>query len=241
MLKKLTPIALLAVFLFSVNACTHDPFDPIVPDPGDGEDTLTIDDPCHPDTVYFADEIAPIFASNCAFSGCHDQGTAQNGQKFNSYANIMDGGAIVPGDSSSSLVYFMITLSDSAFRMPKAPNNALTREQIDKIGLWIQQGALNNGCVETPEECDTDNVTFSGTVFSIIENKCQGCHSGTSPGGGINLANYDDISTIAGDGRLEGVINHLDGFKAMPLGGTMLPSCEIKKITAWIADGAQDN
>ena len=229
-------VLLLAGAVMVLEACTHDPIEPVTPDP-------VTEDPCPSDTVFFQDDVLPLLVSNCAFSGCHDRGTATWGIILTDYSNVINSGGIVPGDADASRVFQRISATADSVRMPLPPNDPLTDDQIALIRDWINQGALNNGClVEVPdEECPLGNVTFSGTIWPIIENKCQGCHSGTSPGGGITLAGYDDLATLAGDTRLDGTINHRDGYKAMPLGGSKLPQCELDQIAAWIADGFPNN
>lgn len=234
--RYLAPVAAFALAAACISSCTHDPIEPEPKDP-------VTEDPCPSDTVYFQDDVLPILVSNCAFSGCHDRGTAQNGIILTDYNNIINSGGIEPGDSDDSDVYERITDPDDNERMPKPPNNPLTDDQIQLIKDWIDQGALNNGClVEVPiSGCELDNVTFSGTVNPIVQNKCAGCHSGSSPGGGITLNGYEDVATLAFDGRLNGVINHLNGYKAMPLGGSKLPQCELDQIAVWLQDGFPNN
>lgn len=228
------------LFLFTAllvfESCEHDAFEPVVPTP-------VTEDPCPTDTVFFQDDVLPILVSNCAFSGCHDRGTHVFGITLTDYSNVVNSGGIVPGDAAASRVFTRISSTVDSVRMPKIPNNPLSADQISMIETWINQGALNNGClVEVPdEECPLGNVTFANTVWPITVNKCQGCHSGSSPGGGIAFSGYDDVKLLADDGRLEGVINHYDGFKAMPLGGSQLPQCELDQIAAWIQAGAPNN
>ena len=89
--------------------------------------------------------------------------------------------------------------------------------------------------------CDTTNVTYSVTVWPIIESKCFGCHSGNNPGGNIFLRNYTDVVVVADDERLWGSINHETGFTAMPKNLPKLSECELAAIRIWIEEGAQDN
>src|SRR5450759_293871 len=41
--------------------------------------------------------------------------------------------------------------------------------------------------------CDTTNVTYSGTIFPILNNSCLGCHSVPATGGSILLSTYAEI------------------------------------------------
>ena len=88
--------------------------------------------------------------------------------------------------------------------------------------------------------CDTANVTYSGQVAHISLNKCatSGCHVGSNPQSGLNLSTYDDLMTIAKDGRL---MNRITGQGALMPPGSPLPACEIQQIQLWVTDGAPNN
>ena len=97
-----------------------------------------------------------------------------------------------------------------------------------------------------PNDCDTTNVTYSGTIFPVIYDNCIACHSGSAPQGNIRLENYSMISAQAAipagqPGSLYGAISHDPGNSAMPKNGTQLPDCTIKKFKVWIDDGMPDN
>ena len=99
---------------------------------------------------------------------------------------------------------------------------------------------------EGSSPCDTTNVTFSGTVFPIIEANCIGCHSGGSPSGNVLLTDHASISA-AGQippgsyGSLYGVISHASGNSPMPRNLPKLSDCNIRKIKTWIDAGTPDN
>lgn len=89
--------------------------------------------------------------------------------------------------------------------------------------------------------CDTTNVTYSGTIWPIINDNCTSCHSGGFPSGNISLSNYNEIATAANNGSLLGAIRHEDGWSPMPKSGGMLPGCDIKQIETWVNAGTPDN
>jgi mono/diheme cytochrome c family protein len=132
----------------------------------------------------------------------------------------------------------MITESDPDDRMPPPPANPLTSAQINLIYTWIAQGARNNTCTNS---CDTSNVTFSGTIFPLLQNSCIGCHSGAAAGGQIDLSSYQGVASVANNGRLLGAISHSPGFQPMPRGGNKLPDCRIDQVRIWIEGGALNN
>ena len=90
-------------------------------------------------------------------------------------------------------------------------------------------------------ECDTLNVTYSGTIFQIMENNCNGCHGSAFPQAGIITDNYDDLKVIAENGRFWGAVNHEEGYSPMPKDLPKLNDCDLAKIKVWIDDGALNN
>ena len=196
------------------------------------------DHPCDPDTVYFENVILPLIVSSCATTDCHDVASAQGDIILVDYTSIIENGKIKPGDPNESKLYKKITDNDPNDIMPPPPNEPLSQEQIQKMRIWIEQGALNNHC---DEDCDTTNVTFSDHIWPMIENNCFGCHSGGSPGGGIYLTDYANIVSAVESGKLWGTINHIQGFSPMPKNTDKLSDCKINQLRIWIEDGTPNN
>jgi hypothetical protein len=97
-----------------------------------------------------------------------------------------------------------------------------------------------------PPECDTTNVTFSGTILPIITDNCKACHGSGSQQGGVLLEDYASISAAANIppgqyGSLYGAVSHDPGNSPMPKGGTQLSDCNIRKIKTWIDAGTPNN
>ena len=222
------------VVLLLIVSCEHETIEPDQPTISNSENS-----PCDSNKVYFKNDILPIFISSCAFSGCHDAGTAASNVVLTSYEKIIDSDVVRPGRPDNSELYERITETDINDRMPLG-GERLLQEHIDKIEQWIIDGALNSSCNES-KNCDTTNVTYSGAISKILNQKCTGCHSGNNPGGGINLTAYSGVKAIADDQRFLNVVLHAPGYKAMPLGGQMLPDCEIETIRIWINQGAPNN
>ena len=202
-------------------------------DPGGGDTH-----PCDPDSVYFQNEILPLINSSCATIGCHDQLTDEQEVLLIDYASIMNYGEIVPGDPDNSELYEKITEDDPEKRMPPPDREPLSAEEIGMIRKWIEQGAQNNVC---DEDCDTTNVTFSGTIWPMISLNCTGCHSGAEPAGNIRLEDYASVVIPASDGRLFGAISHSAGFSPMPKNQPQLSDCKIEQVKTWIEDGTPNN
>ncbi|HVC11229.1 MAG TPA: c-type cytochrome domain-containing protein [Burkholderiales bacterium] len=105
--------------------------------------------------VSFRGDVQPILAERCA--SCHSpggMGYAASGFSVASYESLMKGTkyaeVIVPGSSlDSTLVRLIQHQADPSIAMPKShqvgkPSEWLTREQIQVITAWIDQGAKNN-------------------------------------------------------------------------------------------------
>ena len=93
-----------------------------------------------------------------------------------------------------------------------------------------------------PMDCDTTEVSFSGTIAPILQQNCyMGCHNGTNPSSGFLLDNYNGVKAKVNEGRLYGAVARLTGYVAMPLDQDPLPDCKISQIKAWIDEGALDN
>jgi hypothetical protein len=231
--KLICPAFLLILAVaFGTASCKHE-----IPTPSE---ELTTDSVCDTNTVYFVNDILPLFVSSCAMYGCHDAATHTEGFTLDSYEGIMDG--IDAGDPGSSKIFERITDSDPDDQMPPPSSGiTLTQAQIDMIYDWIAQGAHNNQCIDSGSGCDTVNVTFSGTVAPIFSTYCLGCHSGAFPSGSIDLSAHSGASAVALDGRLMGALNHDSPYSAMPQGQAQLDTCLRAKIAKWVNAGAPNN
>jgi len=198
-------------------------------------DTTIIEPYSNPRACYERD-IQPVLTASCAFSGCHDNATHREGVNLSNYAHTLQ--IVSPGNPYGSLLYHFITITEPDDRMPPPPYQALSSAQKDSIFKWISYGALYEVC-ETG--CDTlTAVTYSGFVWPALYQSCSSCHSGGSPSGGIKLTSWSEISAIANNGKLMGVLKHVSPYPLMPPGGS-LSDCTIKKIDLWVSAGANNN
>ncbi len=93
-----------------------------------------------------------------------------------------------------------------------------------------------------PTTCDTAAVTYSGTVATILNSNCNGCHGGAAAAGaGIKLDTYAGVSTWVTNGRLLNSMLHNGQASPMPKGGSKLDACTINKVSSWITKGAPNN
>lgn len=220
------------IIALAIGSCKHEI--PIIPP----DSTTTSGDTsttCDPTKIYFQQQVLPILVSNCAQTGCHDNASHKEGVILTSYNSTMSSGGVRPGYPNNSKLYRIINSGE----MPPSGYPKLTADQKTLIYNWILQGAENLVCQNA---CgDTVNITYSVSVKSIITNKCQGCHSGTAPQGGIDLSTYNAVKAQVANGKLWGSVNWDPGFSAMPKYGTKLSTCELTQIRKWINLGAPNN
>jgi mono/diheme cytochrome c family protein len=183
----------------------------------------------------FSRDILPVIVSRCATASCHDATSHKSGYNYTTYANIKN--SVSPGNPGSSRLYTVIKASGGESKMPPSNSPQLSAAEIDSIGKWITYGALNENCGEV---CDTINpVTFSGTIWPIMQTSCTGCHSGTSAGGGVALANYANVQVAATNGSLMNSLRG-NGVSLMPKGGSF-SACRIRQFDMWVKNGALNN
>ena len=99
-----------------------------------------------PPAIDFNRDIRPILSDKCF--ACHgpDEAQRQAGLRLDSREGAFaDRGGymvIIPGDSAASRLYHRISHQQEAVRMPPPhAERKLTRDEIDLIRLWIEQGA----------------------------------------------------------------------------------------------------
>lgn len=245
-MQRIIFYALSVVVLVAIVAsCVHAPVPPLDPlDPNNPIDTTnptTPKDTCHPDTVYFQNDILPLLRSSCAMSGCHDAATASDGVILTDYNNIINTGDVRAGRPDNSDLYEVITETDPDKKMPVPGSGVtLTTEQISMIYTWIMQGAKNNSCDPNIGGCDTMNMSYSADIRPILDLRCAGCHNASSPQGGISLVTHAQVAGMASNGKLYAAINHTGPYP-MPKGQSKLDACTIAKFKNWIDDGAPNN
>ncbi|MCB0760537.1 MAG: hypothetical protein KDC12_03365 [Flavobacteriales bacterium] len=188
---------------------------------------------CSEDTIYFQQQILPIFQSNCAQDDCHDAQSHEEGIVLDSYSNIINTGDIEGGNLNAGHIYESITQTWGDDAMP--PDNPLPQDQIDLIADWIMQGALNLSCDALL--CDTLELTFSGDIQPLVAAFCEGCHTGSNAGGDVKLTNHAEIAAAGANGSLYGSVAWEAGYTQMPQNGSQLTECQLRMIEMWIENG----
>lgn len=183
------------------------------------------------DSVCFNTQILPFFVTNCAQSGCHDTKTRADGYDLSTFQKITSKGIDKKSPQNSKLYREM--LGD----MPPKPAAKLPKTQTDLVLKWIAEGAKNVNCSTA---IDTTNITFSKTIFPLLQTNCIGCHKVGSASGGILLDSYAHIKTYIDNKKIMGAINYVSGFAAMPPSQKM-NDCQLKVIKIWVDNGAKND
>jgi hypothetical protein len=240
------PIIIIAPMLcigFAFEACKHHP-EIIDENEGNGggnsgPDTLIIEnpDPCDPDTVYFVNTIQPLLNSMCAVPECHDAITAESDVILTDYAHIMQ--QVEPNDLNGSDLWDK-GIMDENDPMPPPDSPQLTKDQMNEIARWINQGALNNSC---QEDCNPAAFSYSVNLAPIIDLYCDGCHGGNNPSAGFALGTHAQLVNMIQNSTNDfmNCISGANGAPVMPPSTTGLPECYRQQFQNWIDAGMPNN
>jgi hypothetical protein len=116
---------------------------------------------------------------------------------------------LVPGSAARSLIVTRIKAPENEGRMPQR-GDPLSKEQIDLISNWIDQGAKFDGASETMSMADliyeedkksvkvlrakgTEQVKFTRDIAPWMAKLCLGCHNADRRSGGLSVVSYFDI------------------------------------------------
>jgi hypothetical protein len=112
-----------------------------------------------------------MLQTSCGMTGCHGNGSAEEGFDVSSYETIMQ--SVTPGDPRTSTLYRVITDYNGETFMP--PDQPLTREQRTIIQLWILQDAKNTTCGFVPGGGGTvynDTICFVQNILPLYFQLC---------------------------------------------------------------------
>jgi cytochrome c5 len=229
--RKCTPATVVLFFIFTLSCTKYQIPDHQVVGPGTTDPNIT--STCDPDTVYFQNDILPLVVSSCATTGCHNKDSHREGVILTDYSSIINTGKIKAGDPGDSEFFGTLT-GNGEDLMPPRPYDPLSTDQIEMIRTWILQGAKNNAC---SAGCDTTAVSFAGQIWPMMETYCTGCHSSGAAGGGVVIADYTDVVSLAENGSLMGSVRWESGYANMPP-NQQLSDCSISLLQAWIDKGS---
>ena len=96
--------------------------------------------------VSFNNHVAPLLQQKCAVPLCHDQNTKASNLDlsfYNSYAQLIDRGMVVPGNSSLSPLIEHIN-GQLSLMPPSQSGITLTPNQKTGLKTWVDEGAKRN-------------------------------------------------------------------------------------------------
>lgn len=101
--------------------------------------------------VSYKNDIKPIINEACL--DCHNNDQQQGGLNFSSYDDLINARylnrpqpVVIKGDASQSRFYIAVHSTKPAIRMPPVNfgYDRLSDREIEKIRVWINEGAKNN-------------------------------------------------------------------------------------------------
>lgn len=218
--------------------------------------------------VSFEKHIGPMLAGKCG--NCHGEDKQDGRLRLDSYAEMAKGGRggalLIPGNPTASLIMRRITATDANSRMPRG-GNKLADGDIQKISLWISQGAKFDGELATASSKPASNapsasanvivnrpsgnetVSFTEHIAPWMVNLCMNCHSGRNARNGFSLETFEDLMrggrngrvVIPGnlkDSKLWQLVGEQDPIK-MPPGQALITRTNHKNLRIWIEEGAK--
>jgi hypothetical protein len=216
--------------------------------------------------VSFSEDVAPIINDACL--GCHGADNPRAGLRLDTFAGWKAGGRsgplLVVGKANNSLLIARLTAPNANDRMPRNAA-ALSNEDIQTIGTWIEQGAKfdgksedtvladlaaaadNDPTVVIPKPDGDETVSFTRDIAPFMANLCGGCHSRQQMNGGLCLETFYDMMKGGDSGRVvlpgnrEGsrlyrLVGGLENPR-MPQGQARITRKNYEDLTKWFDEG----
>lgn len=110
------------------------------------------------------------------------------------------------------------------------------------IGTVLVSSCSNDSSSDLLGDGNFDDVTYTNTVKSIIDNNCIMCHAATPVNGApMPLVTYENVKqAVQNRGLLDRISRPQGSSGMMPNGGTRLPQAVIDKVFAWSAQGLHE-
>ena len=189
-------------------------------------------------TIDYARQVQPIF-NECAV--CHSGDAASAGLHLDTGANALKGSdsgkVIIPGNAKGSLLVQRIS-DTTGNQMP--PSDMLTKEQIQIITDWINQGAnFNATAAPAPVVARTfppsvSVITSAAQEHSYFQAYCFTCHSGPNAKADMHLDKLDAAHVEKDAEKWERVVRMLRAGM-MPKSGMPRPDWKTyEAVTVWM-------
>ncbi len=110
------------------------------------------------------------------------------------------------------------------------------------LGTILVSSCTNDSSADLSGIGDLDEVTYTNTVKSIIDNNCISCHAGTPINGApMSLTTYENVKQAVLNRGLLNRISRAQGEPGMmPNGGTRLPQAVINQVQEWANQGLNE-
>lgn len=110
------------------------------------------------------------------------------------------------------------------------------------LGTVLVSSCTNDSSADLSGIDDLDEVTYTNTVKSIIDNNCIVCHAATPVNGApMSLTTYENVKeAVLNRGLLDRISREQGEPGMMPNGGTRLPQAVIDQVFAWNTQGLNE-
>lgn len=109
-------------------------------------------------------------------------------------------------------------------------------------GTVLVSSCTNDSSSDLAGSNDIDNITYTNTIKSIIDNNCISCHAATPINGApMPLTTYENVKQAVQERGLLDRISRAQGASGMmPNGGTRLPQSLIDLVFEWNVQGLNE-
>lgn len=191
----------------------------------------------------FQQHVRPILQEKC--SRCHGPEQQKADLMLSSPAGILKGGEsgeiLTPGDPAESLLFEMIEKG----AMPPTKKDRLSKEQVELIRRWIEDGA-KLGAAETKRQLTQDDI------IPILLLRCTACHGAQKQEAGLDLRTVTGMlrggtsgpALVPGNAEQSLILKKITSGEMPPRRRLVEASVkpmevnELGRLEQWIADGA---
>ncbi|MEO2011508.1 MAG: PSD1 and planctomycete cytochrome C domain-containing protein [Pirellulaceae bacterium] len=193
----------------------------------------------------FEKDVLPLFTRYCF--NCHGKSSPQLGLDLRTarlaIRGSQNGPVIVAGSLEKSLLWKKISTREMPLNLFKLK---MTDGEIETIREWIEGGAQSAEPIGIPADVQEQFSRFNTEIRPIFAERCDSCHSGDEPEGGLDLRSLQSLvrGSESGPVIVEGfseksvlVRKVSSGAMPPPDSEEQLTAAEIRTITRWIDKG----